>query len=81
MCIKNCIGAAIACHKKAFENIGCFFKQEHTPLEKGLMVSTALLGGIVLGFACAPEKSVQVGSCNGCGNNIESLEKPHKYSK
>ena len=82
MCIKTCCSnfsahcaSFCACEKRGIENIGKFFSTQHTPLENGLLVSTAVLGGIVLGLLCAPTKSVQVGSCNGCSNAIGDATK------
>lgn len=71
MCIKNCFNTFIETEKRGAENICRFFKKERTPLENGLLVAAGLLGGIVLGFACCPSRSIQVGSCNGCENYIE----------
>lgn len=86
MCMKKCCAnisahcaGFYACEKRGIENIGNFFKTEHTPLENGLLVSTAVLGGIVLGILCTPNKSVQIGSSNGCANNIS--EAPKKCAK
>ena len=63
MC-KNACEKHRQCVKNCTENIANFFKQEHTPLENGLLVATAILGGIVLGMLCAPERSIQLGSAN-----------------
>lgn len=78
MCIKNCFATFIETEKRGIENICEFFNQEHSPLENGLLVATALLGGLVLGLCCTPVKNVQVGSCNGCGNNISDAAKSGK---
>lgn len=75
MCVKKCCHSFFECEKRGAENICAFFRAEHTPLEMGLLVSTAILGGIVLGFACAPNKSVQIGSSNGCANTITDAAK------
>lgn len=78
MCIKNCFNTFIETEKRGIENIVKFFNTEHTPLENGLLVATGILGGIVLGYACCPIRSVQVGSCNGCGNDICESPKSKK---
>ena len=55
--------------RRAYKQIGSFFRAEHTPLEKALMVATGILGGIVLGFALSPiGNGIQIASSNGCGN-------------
>ena len=78
MCIKNCFATFIETEKRGMENICKFFKTEHTPLESGLLVATGILGGIVLGFTLCPSRSVQVGSCNGCGNEFYETPKVKK---
>ena len=53
------------------EKIKTFFVKEHTPLEKGLMVATALCTGIIIGFVASPiKRGVAIGSNNGCENTV-----------
>ena len=54
---------------KAGGKVKTFFKRDHTPLEKGLMVATGVFAGIVIGVALSPLKGgFALGSHNGCGN-------------
>lgn len=55
------------------EKIQNFLEQEHTPLEKGLLISVALLAGIIIGFLAAPiKKGIQMWSDNGNGNGCNN---------
>lgn len=64
--------------KRAFNNVCEFFRAEHTPLEMGLLVTAAALGGVVLGIACCPSRSITVGSSNGCANTFTEAPKKDK---
>ncbi len=55
------------------KKIQIFLEQEHTPLEKGLLISVALLAGIIIGFLAAPiKKGIQMWSDNGNGNSCNN---------
>ena len=57
------------------EKIQNFLNQEHTPLEKGLLISVALLSGIIIGFLAAPiKKGIKMWSDNGNGNGCHNTE-------
>lgn len=58
------------------EKIQNFLEQEHTPLEKGLLISVALLSGIMIGFLFSPiKKGIKVCSENGNGNGCNDNPK------
>lgn len=57
------------------EKIQNFLNQEHTPLEKGLLISVALLSGIIIGFLAAPiKKGIKMCSDNGNGNGCNNAD-------
>ncbi len=50
-----------------------FFNRQHTPAEKGLMVTVGVMAGIVIGMVISPIRGgigleLSLGSHNGCGN-------------
>jgi hypothetical protein len=60
---------------KMIEKIQNFLNQEHTPLEKGLLISVALLSGIIIGFLAAPiKKGIKMWSDNGNGNGCHNTD-------
>lgn len=70
------------------ERVWDILKREHTPLEKGLAMTCALLAGVIIGFLLSPvKKGIMLGSKNGCNNgssnrnNSSSIHLPEKKRK
>ncbi|OYO89082.1 hypothetical protein CG709_13680 [Lachnotalea glycerini] len=63
-----------------------FLENEHTALEKGLMISVGCLSGIIIGFFISPIKYgfkmwSDIGSYNGCNNDSKTAPPPLKPPK
>jgi hypothetical protein len=73
-------------HKKGYgvtmlEKIQCFLEQEHTPLEKALLIIVSLLSGLIIGMIFSPIKNgmkICSDNGNGNGNNNNGNEIPDK---
>lgn len=71
------------------EKMNDFLNQEHTPLEKGLLILVSLLSGILIGFLLSPVKNgISMWSDNGnhngnnnTGNTPGSKDKKEKKQK